>query len=97
MAKHEDGNGLPTSTQKRARVLKKARERTARELTKRSIDLTTGSPRATMVAAVAVAAVLPLADASNLLDGLTNATSLQILEADDKAQLAPCKRRCGGG
>ncbi len=97
MASHDEGNAASAQARKRADVLRRARERTALELTKRSIDLTTGSPRATMVAAVAVAAALPLADAGNLLDGLTNASHLPVLEAADRFQMATCKRHCGGG
>lgn len=95
--KREQKQGLAASARKSAAALKKARERTELELTRRSIDLTTGSPRATMVAAVAVAAALPLADAGNLLDGLNNGTNVPFLEAEGRGQAAPCKKKCGGG
>lgn len=86
---------LPART--RAEVLRKARERTELELMKRCVDLTTGGSRGTMVAAVAVAAALPLADAANLLDGLNDGMNVPFLEAADRGQAAPCKKRCGGG
>lgn len=96
MASQEEGHGA-SAPSGRAEVVKRARERTALELTRRSIDLTTGSPRATMVAAVAVAAAVPLVDASHLLDGLMGASNLPVPEAVDRFQQSGCKRHCGGG
>ncbi len=90
MASRGQGNGMS------ADLLRKARERTELELAKRCVDLTTGGSRGTMVAAFAVAAALPVADAAHLIDSLTDGVTLPLLEADDdRAQLAPCKRCTG--
>ena len=89
--------GVTATARKSAEVLKKARERTEVELTKRCVDLTTGGSRGTMVAAFAVAATLPLADAAHLYDQLTDMTDLANMPlAEDLIQSRPCRRRyCG--
>ena len=98
MADFEERNSVAVSV-KGAKMLKAVRRRTELELARRSVDLTTGGPKATMVAAIAVAAALPVADATHVFDGLTDATDLALLGAEDadKGQQAPCKKRCSSG
>ena len=95
MVNRERGVGVAASAHKSADLLKRARERTELELAKRTVDLTAGGSRGTMIAALAVAAALPLADAANLLDGLIDVAGVPLLESEDRSQQAPCKRRCG--
>ncbi len=84
---------------KRAKMLKAVRRRTELELARRSVDLTTGGSKATMVAAIAVAAALPVADAMHVFDGLSDTADLALVGAEggDKAQQAPCKKSCSTG
>ncbi len=96
MASREQGSGMRVSACRSNEMMRKVRERTELELAKRSVDLTTGGSRGTIVAAFAVAAALPLADSAHLLDHLADGVNLPLLEADDdRAQLAPCKRCTG--
>ncbi len=89
--------GASISGRERSNLLSNARERTQQELTKRSIDLAT-DPRSkgTMIAAFAAAAVLPIADAANLLDVLNGVADASISNAETNVQnVVACRRSCG--
>jgi hypothetical protein len=87
--------GAITSERRRKDFLRHARERTQQELAKRSVDLASDqSSRGVMVAALAAAATLPLADASNLLGSLSGATHAQIYDAETIIQTMACRRSC---
>jgi hypothetical protein len=74
---------------KRAELLRNARQRTEAELMKKTVDMSVGSKGAALTA-LAVAALLPAADASGLVDLLADATDLPLPEA---VQASPRRRR----
>ena len=74
---------------KRAELLRKARERTQAELMKKAVDMSAGSKGAALTA-LAVATVVPAADASGLIDLLADATDLPL---PDAVQASPRRRR----
>ena len=87
--------GVVGSVRKGAGLLNAARERTNLELAKRSVDITTGGARTTMVAAIALAAAVPVADATHLLDGFSDTANFALVggtEGGDDLQQSPCKR-----
>jgi hypothetical protein len=74
---------------KRAELLRKARQRTEAELMKKAVDMSAGSKGAALTA-LAVAALLPTADAPGLVDLLADATDLPLPES---VQASPRRRR----
>lgn len=98
MAEGEDRTGMKASVRSGAEMLNAARRRTELELARRSADLTKGGSRTTMVAAIALAAAVPVADATLLLDGLSDTVNFGLVgaEGDSRLQQSPtgCKRRC---
>lgn len=73
-----------------AELLKKARRRTELELMKKTVDFTSGPSRATVAAAIVVAAGVSIADAVDLVEKLTEASGVPLQEA---IQQSPRRRR----
>ncbi len=74
---------------RRAELLRKARKRTEAELMKKAVDMSAGSKGAALTA-LAVATLVPAADASGLIDLLADATDLPLPES---VQASPRRRR----